>query len=142
MYRFIDGISMADVAFEASAPSFEELLCEAGKATTQVMVKDIATVELTKSVPFKLQAKSEEMLLFNFLQEIIFFKDAKMLLLKEFDFKITQKKNTFYLLGKAKGEKLDMKKHELLVDVKAVSMHMFELKKEKNGYRCFVILDI
>lgn len=142
MYRFIDGISMADVAFEATAPTLEELLCEAGKATTNVMVKELETVKLTKSVVFKIEAKSEEMLLFNFLQEIIFFKDAKMLLLKEFDFKITKKDGLFILKGKAKGEKLDMKKHELLVDVKAVSLHLFELKKEKTGYRAFVILDI
>ncbi len=133
---------MADVAFEATAPTLEELLCEAGKATTNVMVKELETVKLTKSVVFKIEAKSEEMLLFNFLQEIIFFKDAKMLLLKEFDFKITKKDGLFILKGKAKGEKLDMKKHELLVDVKAVSLHLFELKKEKTGYRAFVILDI
>ncbi len=142
MFRFIDGVSMADVAFEATGKSFEELLCEAGRATTNVMVKELSTIDLKKSVILKVKAKSEEMLLFNFMQEIIFFKDAKMLLLREFEFTIEKTKSGFALTGKAKGEKLDMKKHELLVDVKAVSMHMFELKKKKSGYRCFVILDV
>ena len=40
------------------------------------------------------------------------------------------------------GEKIDMKKHEMLVDVKAVTMHMFEVKKEKNIWKARVVLDV
>ena len=80
----------------------------------------------------------------NFLQELIFYKDAKLLLFSGYDIKIEEKPKTGKLVLRAtlSGEKIDMKKHELLVDVKAVSWHMFKVEQVKNNWKCFVILDV
>jgi SHS2 domain-containing protein len=51
-------------------------------------------------------------------------------------------KKKFQLSVKAYGEKLDMKKHELLVDVKAVSLHQFRVEETKDGWVASVILDV
>ena len=40
------------------------------------------------------------------------------------------------------GEKIDIEKHNPKVDIKAITMHMFEVKKTKNGWRAQVLVDI
>ena len=59
----------------------------------------------------------------------------------KFNIKITQGKK-HKLKAKAYGEKLDMKKHELLVDVKAVSLHNFKVEKTRTKWKTDVILDV
>lgn len=139
-YKFFRDVAIADVAFEASGRTLKELFESAGLAVTNTMVKDLKKVKPKISKKIKLKADSLESLLFSFLQEIVFLKDAKQLLLSKFAVKIDEKNVT--LTAKCSGEKLDMEKHELLVDVKAVTMHRFELKKEKKGWKASVILDV
>lgn len=97
-------------------------------------------------------------MLFNFLNELVFYKDAKQLLFSSYKIKINQVEpakeihktmvnggslgETFTLYGALTGEKLDMKKHELIVDVKAVTMHLFEVRRAKNTWKARVVLDI
>ena len=52
------------------------------------------------------------------------------------------RKGEYVLEAEIEGEKINPKKHELKVDVKAVTLHKFELKKTKEGYKSRVILDI
>ncbi len=35
-----------------------------------------------------------------------------------------------------------MKKHDLIVDVKAVTLHRFEVKQTETGWKASIILDI
>jgi SHS2 domain-containing protein len=42
----------------------------------------------------------------------------------------------------ALGEKLDPERHHPRVDVKAVTLHHFSLKKTEGGWKALVILDI
>ena len=141
-YKFHDDISIADVAFEADGNTLEEVFVSSAEALTNTMVKDLKKIEQKIEKKFKINADNVEKLLHNFLEELIYYKDAKLLLFIKYDIKISKESKGYVLTAKLKGEKLDMKKHELLVDVKAVSWHMFELKKERNGWVAFVILDI
>ncbi|MBI2079758.1 archease [Candidatus Micrarchaeota archaeon] len=141
-YKFFEDIAVADVAYEASGKTLEALFESAGLALTNTMVKDLDSVKLKVTKKIKLEFETEEMLLFNFLQELIFLKDAKLLLFSKYKLKISKSKKGFLLNAELKGEELDMKKHELIVDVKAVSFHMFKLEKTKLGFKAFVILDV
>ena len=141
-YKFVDNVAIADVAFEANGKTPEDLFESAALATTNTMVKDLKTVKKKEKRTFKLEQKELDRLLNDFLQEIIFYKDAEMLLFSNYKIKITQKDNMFFLSATCTGEKLDMKKHELLVDVKAVSWHMFKVEKFSKGWQAFVILDV
>ena len=40
------------------------------------------------------------------------------------------------------GDTINPQKQRLENDIKAVTMHMFELKKEKGSYRATVVVDI
>ena len=141
-YKFLEDIAIADVAFEASGKTLEKLLESAGLAVTNTMVKDLKSVKHVVQKKFKVEGDSAEKLLFNFLQELIFLKDAELLLFNKFEFEMIPKKNGFQLLVRAHGEKLDMKKHELLVDVKAVSMHSFKVEETNDGWVADIILDV
>jgi len=140
-YKFLEDIAIADVAFEATGKSSEELFESAALAVTNTQVKDLKSVKHKVSKEIKVESDSIEMLLFNFLQELIFYKDAELLLFNKFDIKITQNKK-YKLKVNAYGEKLDMKKHELLVDVKAVSLHNFKVEESEKGWKADVILDV
>jgi len=141
-YKFLPDIAIADVAFEATGKTLPALFKAAALATTNVMVKDLKSVKQKKIKKIDVEAENVELLLFNFLQEIIYYKDADLLLFSKYDVKIVKNKDkTYKLQATAYGEKLNMKKHVLLVDVKAVTLHMFSVKK-KNVWKANVILDI
>ncbi|MAG47487.1 hypothetical protein CL617_02680 [archaeon] len=137
-YKFIE--HTADVAFEIKDKTLDELFESAALATEQTMIKDLKTIKTTTTKKIKLKADDLEELLFNFLQELIFLKDAKLLLFSKFKIKIDQDNNS--LTAELKGEKLNPKKHELLVDVKAITYHKFKLEKVKNSWESFIILDV
>ena len=141
-YKFLEGLTVADVAFEATGKTVEELFESAGLAVTNTMVKDLDSVKQKTKRKFKVEAENTEMLLYKFLQEIIFYKDSDMLLFNKFDFDFIPKKLGWELKVTAHGEKLDMNKHEMLVDVKAVTFHQYKVEETKNGWKAQVILDI
>ena len=138
-YKFFD--HTADVLFEANGKSLGELFEAAGLATeeTQADLKDIKQ-KIKKEI--NLEKDNIEMLLFDFLQELIFLKDAELLLFSNIKVSIKEKNKTYKLKAALKGEKLDQKKHNLKVDVKAVTLHRFEVKKTSNCWFARVILDI
>ncbi len=139
-YRFLEDIAIADVAFEATGKNLEKLFESSALAVTNTMVKDLKSVKQKVTRNIKVVDDNVEMLLFNFLQEIIFYKDAELLLFSKFDVGIESKK--WKLKAKSYGEKINLKKHELLVDVKAVSLHNFKVEKTRTGWKADVILDV
>ncbi|HLC59071.1 MAG TPA: archease [archaeon] len=141
-YKFIEDLSLADVAFVASGKTLNEMLKSAALAVTNTMVKDLKSVKSKVEKNFVVEASDPENLLFKFLQEIIFYKDAESLLLSNFTLKTKKDGKDYRLSVKAKGEKINMKKHDLSVDVKAVTFHMFEVKGTRAGWKARVILDI
>jgi len=142
-YQFVEKLTVADVAFVARGKTLEELFTSAGLAVTATMVKDLRTVRKRESRSFDLTSEALDLLLFNFLQEIIYFKDVDQLLLSRFQVRIeSQNHNHYRLTGQGQGEKIDPARHPLLVDVKAVTLHKFELVKLKKGWRATVVLDI
>ena len=140
-YRFVEGVARADVAFEASGKTLEELFGSSGKALTRSMVENPESIESRESVKFSLKNDNMEKLLHDFLQEIIFHKDAESLIFNDFNLKVTEKKGECSVEAILKGEEIDNKKHHMIVDVKAVSWHMYKVEKE-DEWKAFVILDV
>ncbi len=137
-YKFFD--HTADVLFEAEGKTLSELFEAAGLATEETQV-DLKGVKSKIKKEIVLEKDNIEMLLFDFLQELIFLKDAKLLLFSKIKVSISEGKPN-KLKAILQGEKIDPKKHNLKVDVKAVTLHRFEVKKTKAGWFARVILDI
>jgi SHS2 domain-containing protein len=141
-YRFIDEIATADVAFEATGARLEDIFTAAADALLGVMVADRETIDDGRRAFVTLEAESTEMLLFDFLQELIFLKDRDQVLLRVHRIEIKLRAGGCQLHTELAGERLDYARHDLLVDVKAVTMHQFRLAQTPTGWCARVILDI
>ena len=141
-YRYLEETAIADIAFEASGKTLEELFQSAADAVTNVMVEDLKTIHLTESRSFQEQNSQLDLLLFDFLQELIFYKDSEQLLLRAPELSIEKSEGNYKLSATLKGEFLNPQKHEQRVDVKAVTLHQFFVEETSNGWLAHVILDI
>ncbi len=81
-YRYLEDIATADVAFEAWGDTLEEMFVAAADATMNVMVSDLDTIARVEYRTLQATAEELDMLLFELLQELIFYKDAERLLLR------------------------------------------------------------
>ena len=140
-FEFIDDITLADIAFRAWGPTLEEVFQAAARATMQVMVEDLESIRRWVVRQVEQEAESAEMLLFDFLQEIIFFKDAESLLLLPEEIHL-QGERAMRLDARLSGEEVDIHRHQPRVDVKAVTMHCFALRRKGEGWEAEVVLDV
>jgi SHS2 domain-containing protein len=141
-YRYLPDIAIADVAFEAWAETLEELFLAAADATMNVMVSDLAAIVEHETRVLAAADEEADMLLFQLLQELIFYKDAERLLLRVRRVGIRQDASGYALQADAWGEEIDPSRHDLVVDVKAVTLHRFRLAQTERGCEATVILDI
>jgi SHS2 domain-containing protein len=141
-YRYLDDIATADVAFEAYGRTLPEVFIAAAQATLNVMMANIDSLAPSIQRPFHLEAESAEMLLFDFLQELLFFKDAEQLLLQAYAVDIQQADDGWKASVQTAGEVIDESRHEMQVDVKAVTLHRFDLRSTAEGFLTTVVLDI
>lgn len=141
-YRYLEDVATADVAFEARGKSVEEVFYAAAEATTRVMIEDPGSIRARENISFNLENTELDMLLFDFLQEIIFLKDSRRLLLKMNSLHIDLDNSPLTLTAEAAGETMIQGHHPLLTDVKSVTLHRFEIKRNESGWIATVILDI
>lgn len=141
-YEYLEDVAIADIAFQAWGENLEELFIAAGDATINTMIDNIEAIALQENRTFNLDNDALDMLLFNFLQEFIYYKDSELLLLRPQQIKLEKKAVIHHLQAVTQGEKLNPSKHHQRVDVKAVTLHRFQLEKTPNGWQAMVILDI
>jgi len=141
-YFYLDDIATADVAFEAWGETKEEMFIAAAEASMNVMVEDLNTIDAYENKRFHFASESIEMLLFDLLQELIYFKDAEQLLIRIHKVSILKIDGHFVLNADAYGETIDPRKHELNADVKAVTLHRYRVEESEKGWRASVVLDI
>jgi SHS2 domain-containing protein len=141
-YRYLEDIAIADVAFEAWGDTLERMFIAAADATMNVMVDDLHSIEPRKHRTLDLEADAIDLLLFQFLQELVYYKDAEQLLLRAATVHIQAHGDGFTIHGEVQGEEINPDRHELLVDVKAVTLHRFQVEQTEDGWKAMVILDI
>lgn len=141
-YEYLDDIAISDVAFHVRSETLEGLFEDATEAVLNTMCENPESVEIKVRRPIEMVAESVEMLLFQLLQEMIFFKDAEQELLRATDVKIREFENGYGLSCEACGEKMDPDRHHLLVDVKAVTLHRFKVELTADGWEGTVVLDV
>ena len=141
-YRYLDDIATADVAFNAWGETVEEMFAAAGAALLNVMVENPQAVEPRENLTITLEAEQLDLLLFAFLQEFVFYKDARRLLLTTATLAVSRNDDACRLNAVLAGEPIDSVRHHLGVDVKAVTLHRFQVEETPAGWEATVILDI
>ena len=141
-YRYMEDIAPADAAFEAWGDTEEEMIIASADALMNVMVENLDAIDLNERRKLHIEAKSPEMLLFHLLEELVYYKDAEGLLLRISEVRLSQDNGRMALDADLYGEEIDPSKHELNVDVKAVTMHRFCVEGSAKGWKTTVVLDI
>ena len=141
-YDYLQDIGTADIAFEATGRDLPELFTAAADATMNVMIDNLEAIEPRETRRIALKNDAIDMLLFDFLQELIYFKDADRLLLRIREVQIDEKEDAYSLNATAAGELLDPARHQQRADVKAVTLHDFRVEKTDGGWKASVLLDI
>ena len=141
-FRFLEEIATADVAFEAWGETREELFISSAAALLGTMTAAPEQVARRQGLTIRLEHEELDLLLWSFLQELIFYKDARRLLLHADRVRIEGQEGAFRLQAHVSGERIDAGRHRLLVDVKAVTLHRFQVAFKDNIWKALVVLDV
>jgi SHS2 domain-containing protein len=141
-YRYLEEIGTADIAFEATGRDLPELFRDSADATMNVMIDNIDAIHSVEKRQIELSNDKLDMLLFDFLQELIFLKDAERLLLRIREVQIAERNENYFVKATAEGELLDAERHHQRADVKAVTLHDFSVEHIDGGWKARVLLDI
>jgi SHS2 domain-containing protein len=140
-FRFLEGIATADVAIEATGKTLEEAFAEAALAMFEVQT-NTRKVKPLISKKVEIQSEDKKSLLFDWLSKLIYLRDIEKMFFKKFDVKIKQIDNNFRLDAVVYGEKIDIEKHELKVEVKGVSYTQMEVQEKPGKAKIKVVLDV
>src|SRR4029434_6277109 len=80
-YEFVDDMAMADIALCAWGETLEETFVAAATAVVQVMVENLDAIRPCQERRITVEHEVLDLLLFNFLQEFVYYKDAEQLML-------------------------------------------------------------
>jgi SHS2 domain-containing protein len=141
-YRYLEEVATADVAFEAWGKTVEAMFAAAAEAAMNVMVKDLNTIAPDQEKILSVEDEALDMLLFQFLQELVFYKDAENLLLRVKEIKVGKEGGRFVCRARVYGEELSPEKHAPQVDIKAVTLHRLKVQETSRGWEATVVLDI
>ena len=141
-YRFRGDVAIADAAFEAWGATLEELFVAAADATTNTMAENLEAIENRQRRPIRIEEESADLLLFRFLDELIYIKDAEGLLVRIPTVLIHRREGVLVLEAEARGEPIDPLRHRLQADVKAVTLHRLRVEQTARGWEASVVLDI
>lgn len=136
-FKYLADVAIADIAFEAYGKNLNEVFENSAYAFFDMTCNPKTIKGKIKKI-INLKNKDEKNLLYNFLSELIFLKDSKQLIFNKVKINIKEGKLKAVLYG----DNIDYEKQELRNDVKAITLHMFSLEKDKNNYKATVVVDI
>ncbi|MBI5797394.1 archease [Candidatus Woesearchaeota archaeon] len=130
----------ADVKFRAYGKSLEEAFQNAALATFAIMT-DIKKVKAKTKKRVSVKAKSKETLLYDFIQELLFFVDTEGFLLHSVEeLTIQKKKDGYHLHSVLVGDSGEQ--YEIVTQIKSATYNDMFIKEEKNAVTIQMVLDI
>ena len=107
------------------------------------MIENPEALEAREHPEIELSERSAEMLLFSFLGELLYLKDAHggLYALDEVSVHRPERTEDWRVRARAAGEAIDSRRHRLGVDIKAVTLYAFSLWEEDDGWAARVVLD-
>ncbi|MBU4266920.1 MAG: archease [Candidatus Altiarchaeota archaeon] len=127
----------ADLRFRAWGDSLDECFENCARAMWSAVIRP-DTVSAKTEKKMELEADSVEVLLHDFLSELLFAFETEGLVFRDFDVSIKDRG----LSAVAKGERFDPKKHRIETEIKAVTYHEMLIKEEKGEWSATVLCDI
>jgi len=128
----------ADIGIVAYGADIKQVFANAAIGLFSLMAE---LHDLKEDVQRKLELSAEdvEILLVEWLNELIYIFDVEHILFKRFE--IDKLSNT-EIKANCFGEKIQPGQHKLKREIKAATYHMLRISKEDGGYKVQVIFDI
>lgn len=136
---FLDEIAVADCAIEVVGRDVNDLFETVARAVAEIMV-DPATMTVTVQREIELTASALDLLLFDWIAELIFLKDSEQLICTETAVTVTSP--PWQLRARAAGGRIDRARTILRADVKAPTLYQFAVEEVANGWRARIVLDV
>jgi SHS2 domain-containing protein len=126
----------ADIGLRAYGQTLAEAFSNTAYGLFSI-ITDVRKVRKTESRILEIQAENLEDLLFEWLNQLIYYFDAELLLFKQCEIREFDGHN---IKAVCYGEKVDLSRHEIKVGVKAATYHMMKIDLQQKQVE--VILDI
>jgi SHS2 domain-containing protein len=127
----------ADIGFKAYGENLNEAFENAGIAMFNV-ITDVRDVVSSKEISFEISSQDYVALLYDYLEELLFFHEVEFMLFGEFHVEIDE---NLHLKATIKGEEINWDKHERKTEIKAITFHKMEVKVD-NPVELRAILDL
>ena len=118
----------ADTGLITSGKTLPEAFANAAYGMFSIMA-DLRKVRAVEARIVEVKEEDAESLLFEWLNSLLYFFDAEMLLLKRFDIMEFDGRK---MRAMCFGEKFDPSRHEIKIGVKSATYHALKVDKEKN----------
>lgn len=128
----------ADVGLRITAPDLDRLFADAGRGLFSLIVPNLESVEPRETIHVEVAGDPSELLLFDWLNELLYIYDTRRLLLAHFEVKVSDSG----VSATARGEPIDDKRHQLDHELKAITYHGLRLERQGDGWLAEVIVDI
>lgn len=137
MYEVFD--HTADLGIRIRAPDFAALLRDAARGLMAILVVNLEAVRPVRCRQLQIAGSDPDLLLLDWLSELLYVFDADQLLLCEFD--IQMRPDGFQ--ATCRGETVDHRRHQLDHEVKAITYHGLTVAQQPDGgWLAEVIVDI
>ena len=122
-YEYFD--VTADIGFKAYGNDLNEAFESASVAMFNI-ITDTANVRPTKEFKFEIDSEDEVSLLYDYLEELLFYHEVEFMLFSEFHVEID---DNLHLEARILGEEIDWQKHERKTEIKAITFHKMDVRK-------------
>jgi SHS2 domain-containing protein len=139
-FRLVEGVALADYALDLTASDLDDLFATAADALLSLMA-DPATVRFARTHRLSLAASDVELLLHDWLAELIFLKDRDRELFGSARVRVTPGPPAS-LAGEIRGATIDAATMALRSDPKAVTLHQLAVERAGDGWRARVVVDV
>ncbi len=141
-YRLLEDIAIADACFDLFGNSLEELFHAGFLALMETSV-EVNTIKEILEKEITLEHQNLEQLLFEFLEELIYLKDAELLIFSDCKLSIDQNPITslYTLSATLTGQEIN-EEVSTITDVKAVTYYQFFVRQNNNGWEARVTFDL
>jgi SHS2 domain-containing protein len=115
----------ADVGLRAYGKDLNEAFENAGLAIFNI-ISDTSGIDALKEIEFEVSSEDEVSLLYDYLEELLFYHEVEFMLFSKFHVEIDE---NLKLKAKIKGEEIDWNKHERKTEIKAITFHKMDVKR-------------
>jgi SHS2 domain-containing protein len=141
-FEYVEDAVTSDVTFHAWGGSLDELFGVAVDAVTNTMVADLEAVRpLTRRV-VEVTAEALDILLLRLLDEVVFLKDSEGMLFRAEQVGVDAGGPPHRVRATLVGERIDRGRHDLVADVKAVTLYGLRVEHVDGLWHASVTLDV